>query len=204
MAKKETVTLQNIKEDLNKLIAFRSSIKAENFLGGAFGFTLLSLLLGILTKLVWLGVLLFLPALILFVIYGVSIKKVVAQKAALRKISSREDILISVERLSHISEEEIYEPYISHKRAHSFKTVKFFCFSAIRWRLLSYPVDRYLAKNFVHYSWSKEHSFSPRDLENTSLQGDEFYYVSLKNHPDVAYIYPCKYFELEEGLNPAA
>lgn len=204
MVKKETVTLQNIKEDLNKLIAFRSSIKAEVFLGGAFGFTLLSLLLGILTKLVWLGVLLFLPALVLFILYGVFIKKAVAQKSALRKISSREDILISVERLSHISEEEIYEPYISHKRAHSFKTVKFFCFNSLRWRLLSYRTFGRPTENFIHYSWSKEYSFSPQGLENVSLQGDEFYYVSLKNHPDVAYIYPCKYFELEEGLNPAA
>ena len=35
---------------------------------------------------------------------------------------------------------------------------------------------------------------------NISLQGDEFFYISLQGYYNVAYIYPCKLFELDETL----
>ena len=51
-----------------------------------------------------------------------------------------------------------------------------------------------------HYDWSKEYNLSSEGLKNISVEGNEFFYVSLQGHPDVAYVYPCKFFELDKGL----
>ena len=53
---------------------------------------------------------------------------------------------------------------------------------------------------FEHYVWSKDYCLSSKGLDNISLQGDEFFYISLRGYYNVAYIYPCKLFELDETL----
>ena len=58
-------------------------------------------------------------------------------------------------------------------------------------------LNRFVEK---HYSWSKDFYLSSKGLENISMKGDEFYFVSLQSHHDIAYIYPCKNFELDENL----
>jgi hypothetical protein len=104
----------------------------------------------------------------------------------------RGEISIGVEKLSSIRQEEIYEPHHIGRRAQTTKTVTFYYFeSGIQWREPS------IAR---HYQWSKEYYISSKGLENISISGDEFYYVVLQGNPDIAYIYPCKNFVLDESL----
>ncbi len=63
-----------------------------------------------------------------------------------------------------------------------------FIFSVAAYHIVRYVVE------------CKEYYVSPKGLENISIEGDEFYYISLQGYPDVAYIYPCKNFILDEKL----
>ena len=112
-------------------------------------------------------------------------------KKYIQSISKREQISISVEILSHISKEEIYEPYVGlGLRIRSYKEVCFFHFGAGIWRL---PGTKY-------YKWSQELYMGPQTLETTSFKGDEFFYISLQGYPGITYLYPCKFFKLDNSL----
>jgi hypothetical protein len=104
----------------------------------------------------------------------------------------RNDISISIEVLSHISEETVYEPHAAGGRSHMTKSITVFYFeSGASWRIVR--TDR-------HYDWSPEFYLSNRGLKDTSVRGNEFFYVSLQGHYDISYIYPCKMFELDDSL----
>ena len=51
------------------------------------------------------------------------------------------------------------------------------------------------------YAWSRDMYISPQGLENTSLQGDEFYLVTRKGEAEVAYAYNKKFFEYKGKYN---
>jgi hypothetical protein len=126
-----------------------------------------------------------------FVKYYVAVRDYKMQKDAIKNILDRGDVCISVEKLSHIAEDTIYEPHRGRRRVHSTKIVTFYYFtSGGRWRVPSGE----------HYEWSGDYRLSSKGLENVSLVGDEFYYVSLQGYHEVSYIYPCKYFELDASL----
>ena len=119
----------------------------------------------------------------------------VQKRNALLNAMNRADIAVSVERLSHIAEETIYEPHKYGVSIHSHtdltKRVKYFYFEGgKRWRV---PVVN------EHYAWSKEFHLTTSGLDNISVQGNEFYFVSLQGFSDIAYIYPCKYFVFEDN-----
>ena len=72
------------------------------------------------------------------------------------------------------------------------KFVKKYCFqSSIEWR------DPLFYK---HYEWSADSYLSPKGLGDISLYDDEFFYVCLQDYRDIAYIYPCKTFDLDNSL----
>ena len=86
----------------------------------------------------------------------------------------------------------IYEPHLVGRRSNTIKTITLYHFDGgSSWRLP--PFDK-------HYEWSRDFYISPKGLENISIKGDEFYFVSLQAHHDIAYIYPCKNFELDKSL----
>lgn len=109
---------------------------------------------------------------------------------AKRKISrglTRDDLSVTVEKLSHITTEEVYEPYISGHTGF-FKTVIMYYFSSgLGWRE---PVRR------LHYEWSELYQTSSRGLENSSIAGEEFYVITLNADRNVRYIYNTKLFGL--------
>lgn len=197
MQQKETLSLSGISRDLGIIADMQISNVGDWRLSYIVPMTTAALLLGVLLKNFWIGILIFSVAAYHIVRYVSECKDYRGKKNAIRCIIDRGDISISVEKLSHISHETIYEPHshghISRNRhAHLTKEVTFYYFmSGGSWRVPK--VDK-------HYTWSKEYYMSSRGLENISIQDDEFFYISLKGNPYIAYIYPCKIFALDEKL----
>ena len=189
---KETLTLPHIAHDLRIAAQCGQSRVDEWRLPVICASAVLAVLLGIILKNVWVALPFVAVAVYQVVRYVQSFRVYKAQTRAIEEIIDRGDISISVEKLSHIAEEVIYEPHSTGRHHKSTRTVTFFYFeSGISWRLLSIP---------RHYAWSKEHYVSPQGLMNISLAGDEFYYVSLQGHGDIAYVYPCKNFKPDSRL----
>ncbi|MBQ8432758.1 MAG: hypothetical protein IJX28_07720 [Clostridia bacterium] len=189
---KEPLTLKNITEDLRS-IAFCHLTNAEDW---RFSFivpiTALAVLLGILLKNLWIGLLIFSVAAYHIVRYAMECKDYKAKERAIANVLDRGDVSVCVEVLSHIAEETIYEPHSHGRHSHATKTVTLLHFtSGSSWRIPA--VDR-------HYEWSQEYSVSSKGLENISVEGDEFFCVSLQGHHQISYVYPCKFFVLDEEL----
>lgn len=188
--KKEALTLSNIRQDLLGIAYQKSSKIDDTHLTLIVPITALAILLGILLKSILIGLLIFSVAVYYIIRYIPERKKYNQKRKSTFYILDRGDISISIEQLSHIAFETIYEP--SPHRKGSTKEVKYYHFEGGRsWR------DYHPLK---HYDWSNEYSLSSKGLENISLKGDEFFYISLKGCTDVAYIYPCKLFELSDEL----
>ena len=103
------------------------------------------------------------------------------------------EISISNEVFRNIAHETIYEPHRVGRRASVTKMITVYYFNGgSSWRVPD--VDK-------HYAWSHEFYISSKGLANISIVGDEFYFVSLQAHPEIAYIYPCKNFALDAELN---
>lgn len=186
--KKETLTLQNVKNDLRRVAQYNISNAEEWRLSYIIPITLLAVSLGVLLERIWVGLIIILFALPHVYFYVVEIKGYKKKKRALVSAMDRGDVSVSVETLSHIAEETIYEPHSHGRKNHSTKTATFFHFmSGGSWRL---------PRVLEHYAWSKDFRLSRKGLKNTSVQGDEFFRISLQGYLDVAYIYPCKFFEL--------
>ena len=190
--KKEVLTIQNVKQDLRRIAAFHLSNKADVRFAYIVPCTLGAIVVGILLHNVWIALAIFSLAAYHIVRYVIEYKKYRAQKRAIRAVLERGDVSVSVERLSHIAQELIYEPHAAGRQVHETKTVTFYHFEGGNaWRLPR--VDR-------HYEWSAEYALTSRGLDNVSLVGDEFFYVSLQGYADLVYIYPCKFFVLDEAL----
>ena len=186
---KETVALHNIKQDLERYLRFKVSNKAEWRQTYYVPITAIALIVGIYLKNVWIGLLIFSFAAYHIVRYVLESREYRALKKEILDALSRGDISVSVEKLDHIAEDRIYEPHFGKNNS---KLVSFFYFESGRaWRI------PYVAN---HYKWSREYYVSNEGLMNISLQGDKFYFVSLQGHDDIAYIYPCKTFNLDERI----
>lgn len=190
--KKEKLTIQNIARDL----VFVSSLNKSRFDEWRMSYiapvTTLAVILGVILKNIWVGLLIFSFAAYHIYHYIGEIKEYRARKKTVIDIRDRSDIAISVEEFSHVAEESIYEPHLHGRHHHSTKVVTFFRFtSGGEWRVPE--IDGL-------YGWSKDYHISIKGLENISLVGDKFYYVAVKGHHEIAYIYPCKFFELDASL----
>jgi len=190
---KETLTLAGIRCDLQVVMNYR--IVSHHRKGNVYLLPYLSIVaaLGAYLKSAWVG----LAGLVPIVVYWavVRARNYTPKRQALCGAILRDDISISVEQFSHVSEEIIYEPYkhrLMRGGVSMTKRVFFYHFeSGLSWREPSVK---------KHYKWSRDFYITPQGLENISLGGDEFYFVSLQSHPEIAYIYPCKTFELDRFL----
>ena len=190
--KKETVTLSNIQEDLALVAKLQISNDSDGRLVFIIPLTLLAILGSIFLKSFWIA----LPFLAVAAYHAVRfVSEYREHKAKMQIILGgieRGDVSISVERFSHVATETVIEPHQTLTKTKITSIATFFYFEAgRRWRVPK--VDR-------HYKWSKDYYVSTRGLENVSLQGDEFLYVSLQEDCDIAYIYPCKNFTLDTEL----
>ena len=200
--KKEKITLAAIKQDLLKNIRSMLLVRIEARLLFIIPFTLISLLLYPITYNVYVCLAVFTLALyhiVRFMIEYVELKK---KKNAVIRVMLRGGLSVTTETLSHIAKDDVYEPNrrFFHKvgdwrysGTRSSREITVFHFrGGSSWRVPS--------KLYEHYSWSNELYTTSQGLENISLMGDEFFFIKLKSDPSVAYIYPCKNFDLDEYL----
>ena len=190
--KKETITLSNIQDDLALVARLQISNEGDGRLVFIIPLTLVAILGGIFLKSIWLP----LPLLAVAAYHAARfVSEYRDYKANMQRITDgiqRGDVSISTERFSHAATETIIEPHQTLTKTKITSVATFFYFEAgRRWRVPK--VDR-------HYKWSKEYYISTKGLENISLQGDEFFYVSLQGDLDIAYIYPCKNFVLDATI----
>ncbi len=187
---KEPLTPKQIQGDLMRVLDQQSYNTTDGRLSFIVPTTLGAILLGILLHRVWIAlVILLFPAYHMIRLIGES-RKDRQTEAQVRNALTRGDISISEEILSHIGEETIYEPHTSGRRTRTTRTVTFFYFEGGRqWRVPK--VDQ-------HYPWSRLYSMSSRGLDNTSVAGDRFYFITLQADHRVSYIYNTKLFSLKD------
>ena len=190
--KKETLTLESIKSDLIKIANYQMDNKSDWRFTYIIPITALAILLGVFTKSVFIGIAVFCVAAYHIVRFIIEYKEYRAKKSAILSVIERGEISISKETFSHVAREVVYEPHRVGKRSWATKTITLYHFDGgSSWRRPLFS---------KHYEWSKEYYISSNGLENISIKGDEFYFVSLQSHHDVSYIYPCKNFELDKSL----
>ena len=186
---KEILKLSNVITDLRKIADFQDDNTSEGKLAYIVPIAMVAVVMGALLQRVWIGILIFLLAAPTVVGYVKDRREHYVKKKALTEVIARADVSISVERLSHIAEEVLYEPHVYRGHRHTTKLVTLFHFeSGVSWRVPNF---------FGHYPWSREYRLTPSGLENTSVEGNEFYLISLQGYHEIAYIYPCKFFEID-------
>jgi len=189
---KETLKLSYIRQDLDLVAYHNISNIGEWRLYPSFGIILAAIVIGYYLGNIVIGVLISLASIPGLLHYFRERRNYQHQKQELTTALERGDISISVLKLSHISTETVYEPHTYGGDRHSTKQVKFFHFtSGSSWRLPAVS---------THYEWSNKYYLSSQGLENISISGNEFYYISLQGYPEVSYVYPCSYFELDSEL----
>lgn len=192
--KKEKITLGAIRQDLLMIANRQMAIQDDWRMAYIIPITLLAIALGILLKNILVGLLIFSVAAYHIVRYVMECKEYNANRKAVLSLAERGAFSIATEKLSHIAYETVYEPRVrSHRTGiEDLKTVTVYHFAGgSSWRVPNV---------YKHYSWSEEFYLSSKGLDNISLEGDEFIFVRLQNRPDIAYIYPCKLFELDASL----
>lgn len=191
--KKEKITLDNIKEDLEYFAYLNMSKKAGVYVALLILAFILAFIAGMIVESFLTGLLVMVIASVCpIVILIIEKSKRKKMQNTVRSVSTRKDISISVEELSHISEETASAPSWtgSHRRV-KLNYVWHFT-SGAEW-----VKPLYFSGFFL---WSKEYSLGESGFITTSVAGNKFYYVSLQSDPDINFIYPCKFFELDEML----
>lgn len=191
--KKEKITLDNIKEDLEFFADLNMSRKPGTLVALLILAVILAFIAGMIVKSFLTGLLVMVIASIYPTVCLILEKsKRKKMQNTVRSVSTHKDISISVEELSHVSEETASEPSWSGSGRRVKLNYVWHFTSGAEW------VKPLYLSGFFH--WSKELSFGEAGFIATSVAGDKFYYVSLQSDPDINFIYPCKFFELDEML----
>ncbi|MBQ9806798.1 MAG: hypothetical protein IJW49_09900 [Clostridia bacterium] len=205
---KETLTHEGIKHDLKKIAEKQISNKADARMVVAIPITIIVIFAVFLTGFNWIVLLIsalaFLIALYHYYRFFEDLKTYRYQKKRIMEAIDRSDYSISVQKLSHIATETVYEPFVHQIRmfggvhAHSTKEIQMFHFvGGDSWRL---PGNTNSYSFYKHYTWSREFYLSSEGLLNMSVAGNEFYFVTLQGEHEISYIYPCKIFTLDKSL----
>ena len=186
--KKEILTDEVIRRDILKHEVQKAETNDKKTLVWVMPILAVALLAGFVVS--WL---LAVPIALLAIIpIALYIKQNVKDAEITRSVRNDGEFSISTDVLSHIAKDEpVYEPHqhiFGGSRTHYVKYVTYFYFEHAKWRV---PEVEKL------YAWSRDMYISPQGLENTSLQGDEFYLVTRKGEAEVAYAYNRKFFEYQ-------
>ena len=192
---KETLTLASVKRDLMIVLKLQKARKFEWRMTYIIPITAIAIILGVLSRSVVVGTLIFSTCIYQIVQFTKESKAFFAQKRELLATCKRRDISISIQKFSHISEELIYEPHTGARQSYSTKLIRVYYFeSGASWRLPEIG---------MHYSWSKKSHLSTKGMEHLATRGSEFFLVRLQSEQDIAYIYPCKLFRPDDFLSSA-
>jgi len=191
---KETLTLENIVKDLNSISYTKRSNVNDWRISKIIPCTLMAVIIGFLLKNVWIGLFIFSYAAYQIYCCLVEYAENKKEEKSLNKAINRDSISISIEELSHITCETNYDPHTVQARitTPTDTTTLYHFVSGASWR----DPDAY-----KHYGWSENYSISPKGLQNVSVAGDKFFYISLQGYYDASYIYPCKFFVLDDDLS---
>lgn len=193
---KDKLIPDGIKLDFYALISEKKRILIGWRMAYIWPFTLIAIISGIVLKNIWIGLAVFAVALYHIIRFIIGYNKCKKDLKAIGSIGE-EQLTVSFERLTNVEKEMVYQPRMriasAGLRNSAFTEVLNFCFeSGRKWRVPE--VD-------FHYRWSENYIFSIAGILNAFGRGGDFYYVSLKDSPDIAYVYPCDFFSLGEGLN---
>lgn len=188
--KQEALSYMQIRNDLMLIDKHKKSIQIMWRMNYIIGFGMLSVILSI-RPLIFFQWMLPLPVVIYHaVLLYLWMKQHRPIERALRQAEGMDAFSVSLEKLTRIVDETVYEPHLGTRRFHSHSIVReMYFYSGASWRIP--PVKK-------HYRWSDACCMSSQGLENTSVSGDEFYLISLKHESSVAYIYNTKFFRLRE------
>ncbi len=190
---KEPLTLAALSKDLRTIAEKQVTIAADYRSSYYIPVTFLAIAAGIFLQNIWIGLLIFSFAAYHIVRSVMTVLQHRKIKKSILTLIDRNAVSVSRETLSHISVETIHEPHVTRRRrTRAFKEAAFFHFASGKtWRLLAIP---------NYYEWSKDYFHSSAGLYNISIQGDEFFLVTLQDHPEIACVYPCKFFILDAAL----
>ena len=178
------LTKENVRKDILSVSGRCRALKPKDQpVPQILAFSALAAVVGFLFKKPWL-------ALLIAVIPIYYIVKTVCLEVAHRKTVKsildeikNGELAVSEDTFSHISED--YERAGSMSRGRTvFYTLNFN--GGFSWRI---PLGGC-------YSWSRELNLSCAGMVNTSVQGNKFYVISSKSHPEACYVYNTDLFTL--------
>jgi hypothetical protein len=185
MQDREILTDGNILSDLLEAEILRHKKATEGNKYRIGSFLMYAVVIGILSKTLWIGLLISLGSVYHAVVLAGKIKEHESNMASLR----RGGFTVDTDFFSHISDESIVEPHLGglsrSKKMTRYKRVTYFCFDNCRFRLCF----------FKGFGWSRKYYMSPGGLKNISIAGDEFYVAVRACDGEVGQIYPKKIFE---------
>lgn len=187
MQGKEILTYGNVLSDLLEAEMLRHKKATEGNKYRIGSFLMYAVVVGILSKTLWVGLVISLGAVYHAVMLSRKTKEHKSNMASLR----RGGFTVDTDILSHISDESIVEPHLGglsrSKKMTRYKRVTYFYFNNCRFRLCF----------FRGFKWSREYYLSVGGLKNISLAGDEFYVAVRASDGEVGQIYPKKLFDYD-------
>ena len=187
---KDKLTLNNIKKDLLSAESVKIYDEADWRIASIFIMLMASAVFIFALKLIFIGIIPLIVAAYNLIRFLMAKKKFKTRKKEISDIVERCDISISVEKLSHLHQYSERTPGLSSH--HNTREVyELYFISGISWRI---PMFTLL------YEWSKDYHISPVGMKNISVPGNEYYFITLQGHSDIAYVYPLDFFELDESL----
>ena len=192
---KEQLKKENIADDMNRTVKIYESTASNRRINYIAPFFMLAIILGIVFKSIVLGIVIFIIPAYHIIWLIIETRESYILRKELKENITRGDLAISVEKLTHIDTESVYNPHNANDSGiiSNLDDVSVFYFeSGACWRV---PLI-----HGKHYEWSKTFKLSQSGLYNTSVVGDEFYYIILQNDQRISYIYNKKLFELSDEL----
>lgn len=190
---KEFLQKENICRDLGSVLRARTLLATGYYLQCIIPYTGLALFVGFLTRTIWIGLLVFSLTIYPIIRFVQIVCKSKKQKKEIKRLTEQGKLNVSVEIFERMWVDTVYEPHTSYRRYSHLMEVRVVRFSSgLCWRV---------PDSGIFYRWSKTYHLSRSGLDNTSVQGDEFYFIALPSDNDISYIYPCKYFIYEGAEN---
>ena len=187
MENRETLKYGNVLSDLleAEILRHKKATEGNKFRIGSF--LMYAVVIGILSKTLWVGLVISLGAVWHAVVLSMKIREHKSNMASLRGGG----FTVDTDAFSHLSDESIVEPHLGglsrSKKMTRYKRVTYFYFNNCRFRLCF----------FRGFEWSREYYLSVGGLKNITAAGDEFYVAVRACDGEVGQIYPKKLFEYE-------
>ena len=188
MENRELLEYGDILNDLleAEMLRHKRDTEGNKFRIGSF--LVYAIAVGILSKTLWIGLLISLGSVWHALVLSRKIKEHKSNMASLRGGG----FTVESDTFSHLSDESIVEPHLGglsrSKKMTRYRRVTYFYFCNCRFRQCF----------FGGFKWSRRYYLSIGGLKNITIAGDEFYVAVRACDGEVGQIYPKKFFVYEE------